>query len=299
MKPTTIGAALLGETTLAWLMRVAWATLPLSTGALVDDIAGDWSSAARWTAALLAWGLWVAALVGLLVRRPWGLTALRLAAPLPVVVAIVGAAGSDGSWIAAAHGAAVLVLALLPEVGAHVVDGLSYGDERRLILRVPFALVAGPIPLVWALVVAGVVSGPFVLAAGGRVLGALLVVIGFPIAWMGVRSLHQLSRRWIVFVPNGFVVHDLLATREPFLLRRQDVLAIGPAAIDIDLSDETLIDLSSNALGVVLDVQLDGDIEVVPVSRRVAEVKVVQRVLVTPSRPGAVLREARARRIPK
>jgi len=35
------------------------------------------------------------------------------------------------------------------------------------------------------------------------------------------------------------------------------------------------------------------------VARGVAEVKVVQRVLVTPARPGAVLREARARRIPR
>ena len=106
-------------------------------------------------AAILAWGAWTAGLVGLLVRRPWGLTALRVAAPVPLVLALIGAVGSDGSWIAAVHGVGALVLALLPETGAHVVDGLSYGDERRLMLRAPFALLIGPVPLVWIVVVIG------------------------------------------------------------------------------------------------------------------------------------------------
>lgn len=299
MTSTDIGASLLGESSLAWLMRLVWAILPLTTGALIDDILSDSASGVRWVAAILACGAWTAGLVGLLVRRPWGLTALRVAAPAPLVLALIGAVGSDGSWIAAVHGVGALVLALLPETGSHVVDGLSYGDERRLMLRAPFALLIGPVPLLWIVVVVGLSAGPLFLGDGRWLLGGALTIAGLPAAWFGLRAVHQLCRRWIVFVPNGFVVHDLLATREPFLLRRQDVLGIGPALADIDLDDERLIDLSGNALGVVLDIQLDGDIEVVPVARGVAEVKVVQRVLVTPARPGAVLREARARRIPR
>lgn len=282
-----------------WATRVAWITLPLTVGAVIDDALADADTSARWIVACLAWAGWTLVLVGMLVRRPWGLTAARIVGPAPLLAAAAAALASNTSWVALAHGAVVVALLLLPETGADLVDGLSYGDERRPMLRPPFALYLGPIPLAWVIALGGATVGPLLLAADRVVLGIIVTALGVPATFAAVRSLHQLSRRWVVFVPNGFVIHDLLAAREPFLLRRQDVTSIGPASAEVDLDDERLVDVSQHATGVVLQVDLNGDIEIVPRSRGVSEVRVVERVLFTPTRPGAVLAEARSRRIPR
>ena len=178
-----------------------------------------------------------------------------------------------------------------------MVDGLSYGDERRFLLRAPGAVLLGPLPVVWALVVLAVVSGPLLIASENWVIGIVLTGVGWPVAVLGFRSLHQLTRRWVVFVPNGFVIHDYLAAREPFLLRRQDLSSLGPAAADLDTGDADLIDISQLAPGPVLQVALHGEVEVVPRGRGTSEVRVVKSVLFSPTRPGAVLREARSRNL--
>ena len=282
-----------------WALRLLWVVLPFTVGSTIEAALESNSAAVRGVAGVGSWALWSAVLVGLLVRRPWGLTLARVAAAGPLLASLVAAVDDERSWLAIGHGAVVLAVALLPEVASDLVDGLSYGDERRLMLRAPFALYLGPIPLAWAATIAGVVTGPLLLAARQWVLGAVVTIAGAAAAWWGIRSLHQLARRWIVFVPNGFVIHDLMAAREPFLIRRQDVTTIGPAFADVDLSDDRLIDVSQHATGVVLQVDLNGEIEVVPRRRGVSEVRVVEHVLFTPTRPGAVLTEMRARRIPR
>ena len=280
-------------------MRVAWVLLPFTVGATIGEALADAARSTQVVVTVGSWCAWTVVLVGIVIRRPWGLTALRVVAPCPAVIALVAAAASNTSWLALGHGAVVLAGALLPEVGSDIVDGLSYGDERRLMLRPPFGLYLGLLQLVWALVVVGIAAGPLLLAAQKWLLAVPVTVVGFAAAYLGLRSLHQLSRRWIVFVPNGFVVHDLFAAREPFLLRRQDVEAIGPASADLDLAQEGLVDVSLDALGVVLEVRLDGEIEIVPRAKGVSQVVVANRVLFTPTRPGAVLAEARKRRIPR
>ena len=131
---------------------------------------------------------------------------------------------------------------------------------------------------------------------GGGQLGRMAALAA---AALGFRSLFQLSRRWVVFVPNGFVLHDQMATREPFLLRRADVAALGPAPADIDLEASDLVDISGNALGPVLLAELSVDIEVVPRTSGTAQVHAVSRVLFSPTRPGEMLAEAAQRRIPR
>jgi hypothetical protein len=282
-----------------WVARLAWVLLPVTVGAVMEDALSDAARPSQLLCAVGSWATWLLVLVGLFVRRPWALTAARIAGPLPLAVSVAAAIASNTSWWALGHGIVVLLVLYVPETAGDLVDGLSYGDERRMMLRPPFGLYLGPLPLVWVLTVAGATAGPLLLAARQWVAGGALTVIGLPVAWLGVRSLHQLSRRWVVFVPNGFVIHDLMATREPFLLRRQDVTSIGPAAADIDLTGEDLADVSQNALGVVLEVRLDGEVELVPRSRGVSQVRSVERILFSPTRPGALLQEARRRRIPR
>ena len=282
--------------------------MPWSVGAVAADALGACSeNSARLLSAGL-WAVWAVVLCATLVRRPWALTVVRVAAPASVAAA-VGSVVAAASWgvevgapsaAAAIAGAVIMAaVALLPETGNAMVDGLSYGNERRMLLRTPFLLAIAPIPLVWAVVVAGI-AGPAVLWANGEwVWAAAFSVMGAPAAVIGFRALHQLTRRWAVFVPNGFVLHDRMATREPFLLRRADVAALGPAPADIDLDADDLVDISGNALGPVLLVELSGQVEVVPRTTGTAQVLAVSRVLFSPTRPGEMLAEAARRRIPR
>ena len=57
--------------------------------------------------------------------------------------------------------------------------------------------------------------------------------------------------------------------------------------------------ISGNALGPVLLVVLDGQVEVVPRTTGTAQVLAVSRVLFSPTRPGEMLAEAARRRIPR
>src|SRR5260221_316532 len=87
------------------------------------------------------------------------------------------------------------------------------------------------VPALW-------VTLPF--AAGNPVIGALVTSVGWPAAWFGARSLHGLAQRWVVFVPAGFVLHDLMAVTDPVLLPKRLVASIGPALADTDATDYTL-----------------------------------------------------------
>tara|TARA_Y100001970_G_scaffold190039_1_gene231084 strand:- start:17190 stop:18068 length:879 start_codon:yes stop_codon:yes gene_type:complete len=278
-----------------------WAVLPFSLGAAIDSAFAQSDDQVRTSVSVGVWIAWGLVLGSSIIRRPWGLTIMRILAPatVPTLLVTHWSATMPAGALATALSHAVLVslLALLPETGHLMVDGLSYGDEKRFLLRVPTAVLFGPLPLVWAITVSGIFSGPILVTSGRWGVGLPLWGIGWTLAVFATRSMHQLARRWIVFVPNGFVIHDYLATREPFLLRRQDISSLGPAAAEIDVSSEDLIDVSQLALGPVLHVVLRGDVEVVPRSRGVSEVRQVAQILFSPTRPGVVLGEAHQRKL--
>lgn len=282
----------------AWPIRVLWLTLPLTVAPALDAAMADRSSAVAAVVAVLAWAAWTAGVVATFVPRTVGLTGLRIAAPvLPLVTA--WAASVDGvettpAVVALVAGTLTAVVAFAPTTGDAFVNGSAYGAERRFALRVPGALVFGPIPLLWALGVAGVIVGPLLLAAGQWVVGGLALAVGWPLAGLVASSLHQLSRRWLVFVPTGVVVHDLGAVG-PQLMRRQTIRSFGPAP-----ADTTAHDLTAGALGLALRIELVEPITLELRRGRGAPPPPVDtdEVLITPTRPGAVLREAAERRLP-
>lgn len=288
-------------TPLTWITRALWVLLPFTLGALLGDAAAEASTAGADTAlgvAVAAWAVWVLGLFALFVLLPDALVALRVVAPLPLlagaVAAVVQTPGALG-WIGLAVAAAVAVLSMSADVGSDFVNGSSYGDEHRVALRPPTALLVGPIEAVWAgtavplpvAVVLGV-SGQW---AGAAVLG----VVGVGLAFVGFRALSRLARRWLVLVPAGITVVDPMALAEPILLRRTSIARLGPAPADTDA-----LDLTVGAGGLILQVDLSTPVELVPApSRRgaVAEPQEVAAVLVAPSRPGELLRLAESRRI--
>lgn len=281
----------------AWPARVTWLALPLVCGPAVGDALADASRPVQVVASAGSWAIWLAVLVATLVPTTVSLTALRIAAPGAAVAAsaalvVTGAGGWSIAGLAAALATALVALA--PETAEVFVDGSSYGDERRLPLKVPAALLAGPAELAWAAVVAGVAAGPLLLAARQWAAGAAALVLGVVLARWGVRVLHVLSRRWLVFVPAGVVVHDPLTLVDPVLLRRGTVAALRPAP-----ADTAALDLTAGAAGLAVEVRLTEAVSLLTVAprRRPAELQEVTALLVTPARPGRVIAEARRRRL--
>jgi hypothetical protein len=280
-----------------WPIRVTWLLLPVTVGAALDAALGDRSRPVAVVVGLLAWAAWTVGVVATLVPRTVGLTTLRVLAPLALVAAAWSAAGDIGeptAVVGLVSAALTTVVALAPTTGDAFVNGSAYGAERRFALRVPGPLLLGPLQVVWLVVVVGALAGPMLLAARVWLPGALALAVGVPAAAVGSRSLHQLARRWLVLVPTGVVVHDPGAVG-PQLLRRQVVRRIGPAPADTDAYD-----LTAGSMGLAIEIRLAEPWELELRSRRGTPPPPVpvDRLIVTPTRPGAVLREAAARGLP-
>ena len=280
------------------LLRALWLTLPLTVGPAVEDALTGVSTPVGMVAALGLWLAWAAVLLALLVPRIISLTVLRVA--LPALVAVTVAAAVRGGveavdLLAVTVAAVVVVVGAWPTVGADLVDGSSYGPERRLPLRVPPTIALGPAPLAVAAVLAGLAVGPLLLAARQWVLGGLALVVGVGLAGLAARSLHGLSRRFLVFVPGGVVVHDPMTLVEPVLLPKGRLASIGPAPADTDAEDLTM-----GAGGLVMELRLQAPSDLVRrrPGRAPAEVVSTAAVLVAPTRSAAVLAEAEERNLP-
>lgn len=278
-----------------WLVRVLWAALPFAVGPTLADALDGASSPVRTLASAGLWSGWAVGMLAAAVAHPVSLTVLRVLAPAVVVVAAAAAAGGHPSALAGGWSVVVLAWVFAPAVGAHCVNGPAYPNERRFPLRVPGPLLAGPLLLAWTLALAGLSAGPLLLAARQWVAGAAAALVGLPLAVVLLRSFHNLSRRWTVFVPAGLVLHDPLTLVDPVLFRRQVVARLAPAPPG---GDEAL-DLTQGAPGLALEMALT---EAVPVTvmrpgQREGLREAPTRLRFTPTRPGAVLEEARSRRI--
>ena len=132
------------------------------------------------------------------------------------------------------------------------------------------------------------------LADGTWVAGVLLTAVGVGTAVVGFRTLDRLSRRWIVFVPAGVTLVDDLALAEPILFPAARIVRLGPALVGTEA-----LDLTVGAGGLIIQVDLDGPLELLPAVRRggVAEPVEVSSVLMAPGRPGEMLAHAEGRRI--
>jgi hypothetical protein len=174
-----------------------------------------------------------------------------------------------------------------------LVNGAAYGDERRYPLRAPGAVLAGPLALSWIVLAAGVLAGPFLLAAGQWIPGAVAVVAGAPAVYVTGRALHSLSLRWAVLVPAGLVLKDHVTLLDPVLVERRQIELLHAAPADTDA-----LDLTARAPGVALEARLEEKVDMtILVDGRRQEHGKSARFLFTPTRPGALLADAASRRI--
>ncbi len=290
-----------------WPARAAWLIAPLMIGpairAALDEIGGGRAL----TLEIAAWAFWFVVLVATLAPSTPALTVARAGTPIAVVIAAISAVPVGGvtTAVSVAVGGAALATALvfLPTFGDRMINGSAYGSERRMALRPPAFALVGPAQLAWLAVCLGVLGGPVLLAGGWTIAAAIAAVIGVGAVWAGGRVLHQLARRWIVFVPAGFVIHDPVGLVDAVLLRRNVITALGPAVVDTaDAPDagpgnDAVLDLSGGALGLALAVAIDEPTPVTVRERGQARNTEAGRLIFTPTLPGALLSEARIRGI--
>jgi len=278
-----------------WALRAVWLVQPVTLGPALADGFHDLDG--HTFLSVSAWVLWGLGLLATLVPRPVTLTTIRIGGPAAAALSVWTATTVDDTALVAVALGGAFVLGVLshwPAVADTYVDGASYGDEKRFLLRAPGPVVLALGPLAWALTVAGVVVGPLLLASGDSTVGFAACVAGLPIAAASARALHHLHRRWIVLVPAGFVLHDHLALADPTLLPRDALTSVGPASADTDAHD-----LTQAARGMALEVRCREPHDLRPASRDgSAEVVVTEAILCAPARPDAVLAEAKRRRLP-
>jgi hypothetical protein len=275
------------------VVRIGWVALPFTAGPALADALDGCSTPVRTVASVALWAGWSSGMIASFVALPASLTAMRLLAPAAVAAVVAAAVDGHTSPLAAGWTALVLVWVFSPPLGAWCVNGPAYPNERRYLLRAPGALLAGPLALAWALAVAGAAAGPLLLAAHQWVLGGVLLAVGWPVAALAVRAVHNLARRWAVFVPAGLVLHDPMTLMDPVLFRRQMVAVLQPAGVEGDA-----VDLTQAAPGLALEMQLAEPVtlSLMKPGQRAGESRSTSRVLFTPTRPGAVLEDARTRR---
>ena len=282
-----------------WALRGTWVVLALAAGPAFAAALDPRSSHVRTAASAGLWAVWAATLLAMLVPAPVTLTAVRIVAPAAPVAAgwaaVTGRPSAPSAAAALACTLAAAAVSLSPTVGRAFVNAPAYPNERRHLLRLPAALLLGLVPLAWAVVVAVPPAVVLLAAADRGAWAAAALVFGAPAAVSAARSLHSLSKRWLVLVPAGLVLKDAMAVVDPVLFRRQLVLALRPAPAGSDSLDLTL-----GAPGLALELLLTEKVPMtlVRAKERRGEAGASARLLVTPTRPGAVLADAAQRSLP-
>lgn len=280
-----------------WPARALWIALALVSGPALDDAVGGRSTPVQLVVLIGLSVWWFAGFVALLVPRSTALTALRIVVPgglaAAIATALAGPTVDTTDAVVVAIAALATLAVLVPWIGDAWVDGSSYGAERRLLLRPPVLFSTFLVPVAWLLVVVGISLGPLLLASGQWITGLLALIVGWAVAAAGSRSLHQLSRRWVVLVPTGLVIHDSLTMPEPQLILRRMITRLGPA-----LADTKADDLTAGASGLALQLDLAEPVDLLlRDGNRATKTKATASLLFTPTRPKHLLDAASAQRI--
>ena len=232
------------------------------------------------------WLLWALVALATWLHHPISLTTARCIVPVVVAHLFVGLPDSSfgvGNVIGAACALVALALIYTSDYGSIHVQAGAYGDERRYLLRVPAPIVM-PLIFGWGVMMVVVCITPLMLASEQYVVGGVGVVLSAGLLWQLPVRLHRLSRRWLVKVPAGWVVHDDVVLSENLLVKTYDVVSMGLA-----LEGSEAIDLTGMTRGVPIEVHLREmtDVRLTPLAAKLlktVDALHVKAFLVAPTR---------------
>lgn len=281
-----------------WSARLAWVAAGVAGSRTLDVITADWDATASTMAALGGAVLWLAGVAGLAVASTLSLTIARVVIPMAVPVAVVMAVvTARTSEVGTADIVSTALFALVatavvasPEFAMVSVQASAYGDEQRFPLRPPVGYLAAA-AVAWVLVVGALLMAALMGLGGRWVSAGALGAAGLGGGVLAWPRWHQLSRRWLVFVPAGLVVHDPVVLADTVMLKRSQI-----AQMSLALAHTEAFDLTGPAAGHALEVATTESVTVVCRAGR-AQTRAVHltALLVAPSRPGRALRAATAR----
>ena len=281
-----------------WATRLTWLLLPVLGGGAFGEALSGHSRPVQLTGTTLAWVAWAAVALALLVPSTVSLTIVRAIVPAALVSSMV-ASFNGASVMPAAVAVSLSALAAVGvmhgDLGEHFAQASAYGDERRLVLRPPLAFLV-PAVIAWFVLCAAWLVGPLTLAARGWVVGVPLTIIAVLLSWYFGRRFHRLSRRWLVLVPAGVVIHDHLVLAETVMFQRSAV-----SSITLALADTEAADLTGPAAGHAIEIALAdlSTIVLAPTREKPNGTALhVRSMLVAPTRPGRALAAAAQRRLP-
>ncbi len=285
-----------------WGARLAWLAVALIGGRAVGDVVEGRSGAVAAVAVIGAWIGWAAGAVALVVPSVVTLTLLRAVVPgaiaVTVTVVLFGGGPDDGLLL----GLPACIAALLvtsAEVGRPYLQASAYGDERRFGLRPPLGYLAACV-VTWVVWVAALIAAPLALAASVWAVAAPAALLAAGGALTLPRRWHQLTRRWLVFVPAGVVVHDPVVLDETLMVPRRRIVAVAPNELGPGTAAGAA-DLTGPTPGLAVEIVLDEPARAT-LARRPGEGRgrpiTASALLVSPTRPGAAINEARRRRLP-
>ena len=237
------------------------------------------------------WLLWSIALLCTLVPSSSALTAIRLALPtIFVIVAAAAVAIGISSGVAAALAISLLASLLIfsGDIGDSFVQLAAYGDERRYLLRCPPAMLLVQV-LSWLVWLTLTIVAINLLAGDALILGAIVAIVALLLAIVLPRRFHRFSRRWLVSVPAGLVIHDHVVLAETAMFMNNAVIEVG-----IDLAPSEAADLSGKCSGVGLLIALkEFDTVVLAATPKTPGGSAihVKSMRVCPTRPGRAITE--------
>ena len=224
-------------THIAWPVRVLWIAFALAPNGF----------------GIVAWILWAVVAIGTWIHHPISLTTIRCLAPIAVFYSVVYALSESLSSLNIAVvtcGIISLMLMYTADYGSAHVQAGAYGNERRFLLRIPAPVVL-PTLITWALFATVLVVLENAVQSENYVLSIPLLLALIAMSWKFAPQMHRLSKRWLVRVPAGWVVHDDLMLAENLLIRSHNL-----TAMDFALADSEALDLSGMTRGVPIQISL-------------------------------------------
>ena len=281
-----------------WGARAAWLAAAVLGGRAVGAALADRSGPVQVAGTAGAWLGWAFGAMALAVPSVATLTVARAVVPAALAVTVATVIfGADADDVLALGLPALLasVLVAAAETGRTYLQASAYGDERRFGLRPPLGYLAATVTT-WLVWVTAVITAWLAWPARAWWLAAATTLLAVAATMTLPRRWHQLSRRWLVFVPAGMVVHDPVVLSDSLLLTRAGIRRI--AANEIGPGAVAGLDLTGPTPGLAIEITLDEPVTAVLARRppeRHGRTASGSTVLVSPTRPGAVLTEAARR----
>lgn len=274
-----------------WAARIGWIAVGAVGAPALASVLEPRSEAVRFGVTALSAGIWLAGVVAVAITATATLTLARVVFPTIIPAAVLAMVfGADlpasiGTLIIAVISVAVV---LSPEYGQIAVQSSAYGNEVRFLLRPPLGFLLAAI-VAWVLCVTAILSATLLLASGLVIPGLAVIVAALAITVLALPRWHRLSRRWLVLVPAGVVIHDPVTLSDTVMLKRSHIRHITLAPADTEA-----FDLTGPSSGHALEIATTETVTVVCAGVRGAAPRAIHltAMLIAPSRPGRALRAA-------